>query len=179
MGNTAKTLAMAAALTLSAAANAAVTTGTEVNTPFNFSISIDYLPSTSIGGYETYSTTGNWYAYANFIPVGTGIEVITGSMQHLVAPHVGELAPNPNVFNFVFIVSGGNGGPFNPFQASFAHPDGQHFDAFSASIGNPTASGYPYSLNLTGSHPVPEPQQFAVLAGLGLLGFGVYRRMRS
>lgn len=178
MGNIVKTLAIAAALALSVAANAAVTTGTAINTPLNFSIAIDYTPSATVGDYETYSTGGNWYAYANFIPLGAGTEVITGSMQHLVAPHVGDLEPNPNVFNFVFIINGGTAGPVNPVQASLEHPDGQHFDAFRALIGAPQPQG-DYSLTLTGTHVVPEPQQFALFAGLGLLGFGAYRRMRS
>ncbi|HOC00718.1 MAG TPA: hypothetical protein PKM43_18470 [Verrucomicrobiota bacterium] len=184
MGNTAKTLAMAAALTLSAAANAAVNVISAVDTPLSFNATIDYAPQNSF--FEFYSANGNWSANVSFVPIGGGLEVVAGSMVHLVGPHTGELAPNPAAFGFAFIVTVGVAAPPS-FAATIPHTVGPHSDSFSASIGapiflNPSPQvplGYYYPLTLSGSHPVPEPQQFAVLAGLGLLGFGVYRRMRS
>ncbi|HRZ37389.1 MAG TPA: hypothetical protein P5534_13635 [Candidatus Paceibacterota bacterium] len=176
MGNTAKSLAIAAALALSVAANATITSYNLVDDPLNFSVSIDYQPGQSA---EFYSTSGKWYASAAFIPLGGGIEVIAGSMLHLVAPHANELAPNPHGFNFAFIITAGVASLPNPDWASSVHPNEGHQDSFTAAITPSQLNVYPYTLTLTGSHPVPEPQQFAVLAGLGLLGFGVYRRMRS
>lgn len=81
MGNIVKTLAIAAALALSVAANATITSYDLVDDPLNFSVSIDYQPGDNA---EFYSTSGNWYASAAFIPIGGGIEVIAGSILHLV-----------------------------------------------------------------------------------------------
>ena len=179
MGNTVRKVAIVAVLAVSMAANAAVTViNPVVNTPLNFSASMDYQPQAGL--YEFYSASGNWSASASFVPVFGGVEVVSGTMVHLIAPHPGEMAPSPNTFGFAFVVVGGVPGAPNPVTALLPHPIGPHSDSFSALIAAPIQTpGAAYSLTLTGSHPVPEPQQFALFAGLGLLGFGVYRRMRS
>jgi hypothetical protein len=43
---------------------------------------------------------------------------------------------------------------------------------------DPTNGEYYFSAHIHGAH-VPEPHEYAMLAGLGLLGFGLWRRLRS
>ncbi|HOC01218.1 MAG TPA: hypothetical protein PKM43_21015 [Verrucomicrobiota bacterium] len=179
MRNMVKKLVIAVGLAVSMAANAAVMLYNTVDTPLSYSMSIDYdrLDSTEHFYFEF---RGNWFCQVGFIPFSGGTELVAGRMYHLVAPHVGDLAPNPNDFEFSFWVTGGILPIPNPGVVTKPHPNGGHFDTFSATIGPSIQGPAPaYSLTLTGSHPVPEPQQFALFAGLGLLAFGAYRRMKS
>ena len=56
-----------------------------------------------------------------------------------------------------------------------SNQSGDHFDQFYAVF-----SEFPdvFLLNVTGCH-IPEPADCAALAGLGLQGFGAYRRYRQ
>ena len=143
------------------------------------------------GTIETYSTapTGPWYIQVDVVPAGaTGAGLLNPSYvaapndrivvwgEHTVGPHPGEAAPNPNTFMHTFVL-----GPV-PSVAPLTlldHPPTGHLDVWQASVASAGGAPYEYGLTLTGSHPVPEPHEYALFAGLGLVAFGAYRRFRA
>jgi hypothetical protein len=137
-----------------------------------FNLTIGYIPS---GNFEVYFVPGGpnpWEIWINFNSLGfpTTPAAISGYAQHFVGPHPGEVPINtPWLFSFL-APPGGTAGPTN-----VPHPVGSHFDQFYAQL-NQVQGGW--LLNVTGCH-IPEPADYAALAGLGLVGFGAYRRFRK
>jgi hypothetical protein len=135
-----------------------------------FNLSIGYVPSTN---FEIYFVPGGgpnpWEIWVTFNGSASP-KVIAGYARHYAAPHPGEIVPNtPWNFSF-FAPPGGTAGPTN-----VPHPNGNHFDQFYAQL-SPVQTNW--LLNVTGCH-IPEPADYAALAGLGLVGFGAYRRFRK
>ncbi|MCZ7635125.1 MAG: PEP-CTERM sorting domain-containing protein [Verrucomicrobia bacterium] len=155
----------AAAVMAGTSAKAAVLAVT-TDDAFSINSTITWTPA---GAFEFYNYSDEWSISVSFVPAG-GVNVIAGSMAHVKAPHAGEVAPN-TPWNFAFVV------PPTPANAGavLGHAVGPHSDSFSATISGGPAS---YTLVLDGRHPIPEPAHFALLGGLGLLGFGAYRRFR-
>ena len=104
--------------------------------------------------------------------------VVFGS--HNVGPHTEELAPNPNTFNVPFSAMILGNPPYTSTSVALntPHPEGNHQDSWVATLAGP-GQGNAYTLDITGEHVIPEPHQYALMAGLGLLAFGFYRRVRG
>jgi hypothetical protein len=135
-----------------------------------FDLTIGFIPS---GNYEVYFVPGRqnpWEIRVDFNSL-VSPAVVTGTVQHFVGPHPGDVAPNPNIWSFSFTAPpGGVAGP-----KDVDHPQTDHFDRFYAEMSS-VPDGW--LLNVSGCH-IPEPADYAALAGLGLLGFGAYRRFRK
>lgn len=110
---------------------------------------------------------------------------ITG--RHNIEPCVDPSLSVPGlVFNTSFVVAGGNSYPsVQPGfaqGASYVHDPLGHQDVWLAIV-SPYDSGQGnqklYRVDVTGDHIIPEPHQYALMAGLGLLAFGFYRRVRG
>ncbi len=113
------------------------------------------------------------------IPQVTGVVYVFG--QHLDNPcGPPELAPNPNVFNASWLIPGTYG--YQDYTATLSHPEiPGHVDLWTAKltlVPPPSPVAPTFEVNVTGQH-IPEPHQYALMAGLGLLAFGAYRRTRA
>jgi hypothetical protein len=142
--------------------------------PICFDLTIGYIPS---GNYEVYFVPGGPNAWEIRIDFNSLVSPATvdGYAQHYVAPHPGEVVPNTAwAFSFTTAVVPDSAGP-----TDVKHPlirgGGDHFDRFYAEI---SAVPGGYLVNVSGCH-IPEPADYAALAGLGLVGFGAYRRFRK
>ncbi|HOB98078.1 MAG TPA: hypothetical protein PKM43_04945 [Verrucomicrobiota bacterium] len=143
---------------------------------------LEVLAQLRIGtGLATYENVGNWTVSVVNTPVQSASprSILSIFGQHNVAPHAGELAPNPDTFSFQFTLLLGNNFQYAVTQVetqSLSH--GDHADQWFALV-RPDTQQNVYVLELNGTHPIPEPHQYALMAGLGLLGFGAYRRVRA
>jgi len=158
-------------------ANATVTGGAGSDAPLAVS-----FPSTitddGVGGAAA-NGGANWTVMIGYTPLAispfTGVVTVFG--QHMVNPHgPPELAPNPNVFSAAWLLPSGP----QSYGASLSHQSA-HNDVWSATLTplTPPGPGFAqYTVGVTGQH-IPEPHQYALMAGLGLLAFGAYRRTRS
>jgi len=138
-----------------------------------FDLTIGYIPS---GNLEVYFVPGGpnpWEIRIDFNSLVTPATVV-GYAQHFSTPpwYPTGLVPNPNAwpFSFTTAVVPDSAGP-----TDVPHPVGSHVDRFYAEF---SAVPGGYLLNVTGCH-IPEPADYAALAGLGLVGFGAYRRFRK
>ena len=140
-----------------------------------FDLTIGYIPT---GNYEVYFVPGGlnpWEIWITFDSLSTPPAVITGYARHWVAPHPGEIVANTSwPFSFTTSVVPDSAGPTNVPHLD-SHGQGNHFDRFFADI---SAVPGGYLINVSGCH-IPEPADYAALAGLGLVGFGAYRRFRK
>lgn len=87
-----------------------------------------------------------------------GIDVLPGEVYQAVLTV--DLAPNSVAFN----------------DAIKLHPSGGHFDYWKVNAVRLETSKIDVTLNAT--HNIPEPQTYALFAGLGLIAFAAYRRSR-
>lgn len=143
---------------------------------------------------ESYSVGQYWKVSVENNPAQPGaVSTLLVTGQHLVAAHPGEPAPNPYSFSFTIDLALGNffnsAIPSGIQTAELEH--GDHWDAWRAVVyplndgpwvaENEDRQQNHYMLRISGMHlvDVPEPHQFGLLAGLGLLGFGAYRRVRA
>jgi hypothetical protein len=141
--------------------------------PICFDLTIGYIPS---GNYEVYFVPGGpnpWEIRIDFNSL-VSPATISGYAQHYVAPHPGEVPIN-TAWSFSFTAPpGGTAGPTDvPHLRS--DQTGDHFDRFFAKVSEVPGG---WLVNVTGCH-IPEPADYAALAGLGLVGFGAYRRFRK
>lgn len=139
-----------------------------------FDLTIGYIPS---GNFEVYFVPGGfnpWEIRVEFNSLVTPATV-DGYARHYVAPHPQEVVPNtPWTFSFTTANVPDSAGPDDvPHLRWFQ--SGDHFDRFYAEFSEVPGG---FLLNVTGCH-IPEPADYAALAGLGLLGFGAYRRYRQ
>lgn len=139
-----------------------------------FDLTIGYIPS---GNFEVYFVPGGfnpWEIRVNFNSLVTPATV-DGYAQHYVAPHPLEVVPNTAwTFSFNTATVPDSAGP-NDVPHLRRDQSGDHFDRFYAEFSQVPGG---FLLNVTGCH-IPEPADYAALAGLGLLGFGAYRRYRQ
>ena len=142
--------------------------------PICFDLTIGYIPS---GNFEVYFVPGGpnpWEIRINFNSL-VSPAIVDGYAQHYTAPHPGEVVPNtPWAFSFTTAVVPDSAGPTD-VPHPFSTYTGDHFDRFYAEI---SAVPGGYLINVSGCH-IPEPADYAALAGLGLVGFGAYRRFRK
>jgi hypothetical protein len=139
-----------------------------------FDLTIGYIPS---GNYEVYFVPGGLNPWEIRIDFNSLVSpaTIRGYAQHYVAPHPGEVVPNtPWAFSFTTAVVPDSAGPTDVPHLRWDQT-GDHFDRFYAEI---SAVPGGYLVNVSGCH-IPEPADYAALAGLGLVGFGAYRRFRK
>jgi hypothetical protein len=130
----------------------------------------------NVGGLANNTISGNnWTASldAGTTIVGAlSVSYVSLDGQHLVAPHPGEGAPSPSFLGAAVFTGGvGSGG-----SAFGDVPHGSHADVWDmvVKITGPTTA----SIDITVNH-VPEPATYGLIAGLGLVGFGLYRRSRG
>jgi hypothetical protein len=141
--------------------------------PICFDLTIGYIPS---GNYEVYFVPGGpnpWEIRINFNSL-VSPAIVDGYAQHYTAPHPGEVVPN-TAWPFSFTTP--PGGTAGPTDVEHLRKDGSgdHFDRFYAEVSQVPGG---WLVNVTGCH-IPEPADYAALAGLGLVGFGAYRRFRK
>lgn len=139
-----------------------------------FDLTIGYIPS---GTYEVYFVPGGlnpWEIRVDFNSL-VSPATVKGYAQHYAAPHPGEVVPNTAwSFAFTTAVVPASAGP-TQVPHLFTSGLGDHYDEFYAEFSQVPGG---YLLNVIGYH-IPEPADYAALAGLGLLGFGAYRRFRK
>ncbi len=139
-----------------------------------FDLTIGYIPSNN---YEVYFVPGGlnpWEIRVDFNSL-VNPATVSGYARHYAAPHPGEVVPNTAwTFGFTTAVVPDSAGPTD-VPHLLVSGQGDHFDRFYAEFSQVPGG---YLLNVTGCH-IPEPADYAALAGLGLLGFGAYRRFRK
>jgi len=139
-----------------------------------FDLTIGYIPSSN---YEVYFVPGGLNPWEIRIDFNSLVSpaTISGYAQHYVAPHPGEVPIN-TAWSFSFTTGSV---PDSAGPTDVDHPQvkggGDHFDRFYAEISEVPGG---FLVNVTGCH-IPEPADYAALAGLGLVGFGAYRRFRK
>jgi hypothetical protein len=139
-----------------------------------FDLTIGYIPS---GNYEVYFVPGGVNPWEIRIDFNSKVNpaTISGYAQHYVAPHPGEVVPNtPWSFSFTTGTVPDSAGPTDV-------PHLRKDQTVTTSTGSTPRSArcrVGYLVNVTGCH-IPEPADYAALAGLGLVGFGAYRRFRK
>jgi hypothetical protein len=139
-----------------------------------FDLTIGYIPSNNL---EVYFVPGGANPWEIRIDFNSKVNpaTISGYAQHYVAPHPGEVVPNtPWVFSFTTWTVPDSAGPTDVPHLR-TDQTGDHFDRFYAEISQVPGG---YLINVSGCH-IPEPADYAALAGLGLVGFGAYRRFRK
>jgi hypothetical protein len=142
--------------------------------PICFDLTIGYIPS---GNFEVYFVPGGlnpWEIRVDFNSL-VSPATVSGYAQHYVAPHPGEVVPNTAwTFSFTTAVVPDSAGPTD-VPHLLPSGAGDHSDQFFAEFSSVPGG---FLLNVSGCH-IPEPADYAALAGLGLLGFGAYRRFRK
>ena len=146
-----------------------------VSTLTEFGIGLDWtIDNLTAENYTTVDTY--WTVSIDLVPLVSGgpNAVIVVNGQHNAAPHGGELAPNPLTYNKVFVIPPDGIGSTD--SAMRPHPVGLDYDQWDVAI-LAGLGGADYKVTVEAQH-VPEPHEYAMMAGLGLMAFGAYRRFR-
>ena len=120
------------------------------------------------------SPNGNWWVSLTFSSTVKSYSVVLDG-QHLVAPHPIDTAPGDIIeLGVLFTKSTGSGMAdgtirHNPTPGP-SDIDIWHMDAKSNSI---------VDVSFTAKHNIPEPSTYAMIAGLGLVGFAAFRRFKG
>jgi len=165
---------------------------TEISTymdPDNIATSVEVGPGN--GSFSTdvaYPGSNPWTVTVGNAPIPNGsLSVLSISGRHNIEPCVDPSSPMPGVlFTALFVLEGGNGYPSvqpgSQQGAVYLHDPLGHLNVWLVSV-SPYDSGQGsqklYRVDVTGDHIIPEPHQYALMAGLGLLAFGFYRRVRG
>lgn len=125
--------------------------------------------------------------------LGTGLDsvLVSGTAQHIIPPHAGEGAGGVLQFSYIILPSANsllvpsegkitfNGKTsFGSNQILLAHGS-LHEDLYSGSVGGNNINTHlvDWSVSLSGAHPVPEPDNYALaLVGLIVVGMSAVRR---
>ena len=153
---------------------AAITWGPWAETSTTLSGSANWSGSPDPETASTSSPGGNWWVSLTFSSTLKSYSVVLDG-QHLVAPHVDDNAPGDIIeLGVLFTKSTGSGTADGSIihnrGAKAGHTDTWHFDAKSNSI---------VDVSFTAVHSVPEPSTYAMIAGLGLVGFAAFRRFKA
>lgn len=169
-----------------------------------FAAGTDHVPVTTGGYYNTYSAPlavqgTNWHVWGSMsenmyysatdqlLSISYGISLFG---QHMVAPHADEIAPtNLDLLVYADNLSGASGvttrSPALQLSDTMPHPTTNHVDTMTLSLYdlNGNSPGYlqgdQFAANFTLTHPVPEPETYAMmLAGLGVIGALGRRKLR-
>ena len=173
-----KAMVASAALLGGVVSNAAIVSDT-TSSPSDFGAVIGWTPGVAVEFYS--SVDAFWSVSASLVPAGA-VNVVTITGSHNYAPHAGEVSPNPNQFMTAFVLPADAD---TAVPASLPHPGGAplHNDDWSAIIATGPyeieGNNYDYGILILAAHPVPEPHEYALFAGLGLVAFGAYRRFRT
>ncbi len=146
--------------------------------PWSFEIPFT-LDLTSAGSVSIW--TGPFWEVTVSDSVLGPFHVVSIEGSHLVAPHVGETAPSLTAALAILFprTYPGGGTAFGSVQHHLPPvPDGGDDWLLTLAVdpGGLTASGTVYAWHTA---PVPEPAFFGFAAALGLVGFGVLRRVRA
>ncbi len=120
---------------------------------------------------------GNWWFSLTFGSTVKSYSVVLDG-QHLVAPHAGDSAPGDIIeLGVLFTKATGSGTAegtiFHDPGARTGHTDTWHLDA--TGLGTPVVT-----VNFTAEHlGVPEPGTYAMISGVGLVGFAAFRRWKA
>lgn len=119
------------------------------------------------------SPAGNWWVQVTFSSTTKSYAVVLDG-QHLVAPHALDTAPGDVIeLGVLFTKATGSGMAdgmihHNPIPGP-SDVDVWHMDAVSNSV---------VDVNFKAKHIIPEPSTYAMIAGLGLVGFAAFRRFK-
>lgn len=155
--------------------HAAITWGPVAETPTTLSGSAtwDGAPSPETA---TLNTPGGYWQVSLTFGSTLKVDLVNLEGTHLVAPHVSDTAPGDTIeLGLIFPRANGSGMAdgmiFHNPGASSGHKDSWVMDA--------SATGAGAEVKFTANHGIPEPSTYALVAGLGLLGFATYRRLRQ
>jgi len=125
----------------------------------------------------------NWRVFVeeDFIGSEALPNTFRATIQHLVAPHLGELAPNP--FSIVGILFANSFAPGGPPRGPFTYPSVSHgsdVDTLQLSYVPVTTSSSRLVINAVHQARIPEPPTVYLLSMLAFILFFVRRnRLRS
>ena len=168
-------LALAAGVLAGAAhLQAAITWGPVAETPTTLSGSATWSGAPSPETAVLVTPGGNWEVSLTF---GSTLKVDMVNLEgtHLVAPHATDSAPGEIIeLGLIFPKANGSGSVdgmiFHNPGASSGHKDSWTMEASALATGA--------AVKFTANHGIPEPSTYAMVAGLGLLGFATFRRLR-
>jgi len=168
------TLALGAALAATTS-QAAITWGPFTETTTTLSGSANWSGAPDPETASTATPGGNWWVSLTFSSTAKSYAVVLDG-QHLVAPHATDSAPGDIIeLGVLFTKATGSGlanGSLNhnPPPSASSHTDTWHLGATSGAV---------VDASFTASHNIPEPSTYAMIAGLGLVGFAACRRMKG
>ena len=154
---------------------AAITWGPWAETDTTLSGSANWNGSPDPQTAATATPGGNWWVSLTFSSTIKSYSVVLDG-QHLVAPDAVDSTPGEIIeLGVLFTKSTGSGMAdgsirHNPKGVLPTHIDTWHLDAKSNSI---------VDVSFTAVHSVPEPSTYAMIAGLGLVGFAAFRRFKA
>jgi len=142
----------------------------------------DVDPSYHVNGWWTPLTPGDVTIKNDVFwnSVFSGSKMTVGGVDiWLMAVEANHKGVAPLVPNFAAVLGManvvGNNGTVNSYVAHAGAPGDGDYYKFAANI----APSGQMNFDLYGKHVVPEPGSFAMIAGLGLVGFAAYRRIRA
>ena len=175
--NTRRNVPLALAIGVLAGAahlHAAITWGPVAETPTTLSGSATWSGAPSPETAILNTPGGNWQVSLTFAST-LKVDLVNLEGTHLVAPHATDTAPGDTIeLGLIFPKASGSGMAdgmiFHNPGASSGHKDSWVMDASALATGA--------SVKFTANHGIPEPSTYALVAGLGLLGFATLRRLR-
>jgi len=162
---------LVAALAMSTQA-AIIDNGTWVGTPTTLSVSLDWDGIPALPA-SIYVQGGPNWSVVLFASSTGPTDSFNFAGTHVIAPHPGDGEVGGSVVGLVQSMNR----PYNTaFGGQTTHLNGTHMDVWTINVTSQNPSG---ALLTVAAVHTPEPHQYALFAGLGLVAFGAFRRFRK